>query len=314
MSGGKGGSPAKQETVTNNAPWSGAVPYINQGLSAASDLYNQGGPAYYPGQTFAGSNSGLDQAMASLNGINASYGNATAGDNPAYSFFSGLSKGDKSLPGLSTLQDYASGKYLTADNPYFAQMADTVRANVLPGINGAFSQAGRGVSGLAGRAQGQGLGDAIGSLAYQNYQQGLTQQQAAANSLAQYGIAGGTGVNNIYEQTLKDRLAGANAGLLAGGTQQSLDQGALDSEKARYDYNAALPYENLKNFISNISAQTAGTGSKTSNTTTTQPQPSFFSQLLGGAAGIGSLATGGLFGGFGGKGGGQSSGPEFGYT
>src|SRR5690606_32498977 len=53
--------------------------------------------------------------------------------------------------------------------PYFSGMADRITAKVLPGIDSRFAASGRLGSGLHGRAVGEGLGDAIGSLAYQNY-------------------------------------------------------------------------------------------------------------------------------------------------
>lgn len=282
MPGDKGGSkPATTNTTTNNAPWSGAVPYINQGLESASSLYNQGGPAYYPGQSYAGENSGQRTALNDLTGVGNALANGTGANNPSNSFFQGLSTGSNSIPGLSTLNDYASGKYLSAENPYFGQMADTLKANILPGINAQFANAGRGSSGLAARAASEGLGDSIGGLAYQNYQQGLGQQQSAANSLANFGIQGAEGLGQNYQSNIGNQLLGAQASLGAATTQQGLDQGAINDQMARYNYNAQLPYQNLQNYIANISGQIGGTGSTTSTEKATPAQPSFFNQLLG---------------------------------
>lgn len=260
-----GTTPATNNQVQNNAPWSGALPYINQGLSGSQSLYESGGPQYYPGQTYAGTNPALDSGLDQLNGIQsmfaptqqaaqgaiggaindgqnvanqsqgilgaaqgigadaqgigdraANIGNSTAQNDPAYSFFQGLTNGNSNAPGMSTLQDYANGKYLSADNPYFKQMSDTIKAQVQPGIQAQFANAGRGVSGLAGRAVGEGLGDSIGSLAYQNYQQGLGQQQNAAQSLAGYGVTGGQNLSSIYNQNTQNRLNAGNLGLGAG--------------------------------------------------------------------------------------------------
>ena len=346
-----GGTKAATATQTQtNAPWSGALPYINTGLQGAQNLYQSGGPQYYPGQTYAGSNPALNSGIDQLNNISSFFGPLTqtaqgaiggainAGhnvannaqsiydrgaaigsdgsmDNQGYSFFKDLSQGKG--PGLSTLQDYASGKYLNADNPYFSQMADNIKAQVLPSINGSFSQAGRGVSGLAGRAQGQGLGDAIGSLAYNNYQQGLSQQQNAANALAGYGVQGGKGLSDIYQGAINNRLNSAqlqlqagnqslaggnlalqgaqlapsiqnmginagNASLLAGTTAQGIQQGALTDAQKRWDYGQNLPQQNLQDYIRNITGQIGGTGMSTSSGTSTPAQPSFWNQLLSG--------------------------------
>lgn len=275
------GIPAKTETTTNNAPWSGATPYISSGLSAAQDLYNQGGPQYYPGQTYAPENAAQSGSLTSLENIGNGLASGTAANNPSNSFFQGLSTGSNSIPGLSTLNNYANGNYLSADNPYFQQMANTVTANVLPGINAQFANAGRGNSGLAARAAGEGVADSIGGLAYNNYQQGLTQQQNAANSLAGYGITGAQGLSTNYQNNIANQLTGGTAALQAGTTQQGLDQASIADQMARYNYNAQLPYQNLQNYIANISGQIGGTGSSSSTQTAQPAQPSFWSQALG---------------------------------
>lgn len=303
--------PATQQSTSETAPWSGAIPYINQGLSSAQSLFNQGGAAYYPGQTVAPETSGQAAGISGLENIGSQMApqlsqlggaasnllGGTQNNNPSNSFFQGLTTGNG--PGLSTLNDYASGKYLSADNPYFQQVADTTRANVLPGINAQFANAGRGSSGLAARAASEGVGDAIGGLAYNNYQQGLTQQQNAAQSLAGYGVQGAQGLSQNYQNNVNNNLnsvtTGANltsllqslgigssqAALQGGTAQQTLDQQPLTAAQTQYNYNANLPYQNLQNYIANISAQVQGDHSMTSNGTSTPAQPSFWNQALG---------------------------------
>ncbi len=313
---GGGTTPATSSGTTTNAPWSGVVPDITQGLADASTLYGQGGPQYYPGQTYAGANDALNQGISSLNNIGSTYGglnsaatnsttnilNSNAASNPSNSFFSGMASGSGSIPGLSTLNDYASGKYLSADNPYFQQMSDNIKAQVQPGIQAQFANGGRGVSGLAGRAVGQGLGDSIGALAYNNYQQGLGQQQQAAQALAGISGTGAAGLASNFQNNATNRLQagqlspaiqnmGINAGnasLLAGTTEQGLQQGYLTDAQNRYNYGQNLPYNNLANYISNITGQTRGTGTTTSTGTSTPAQPSFWNQALG--AGLGAAS------------------------
>lgn len=317
MSGGKGGSkPAGNTTSTvTSQPWSGSLPYITDALSSAQNLYGQGGPQYYPGQTYAPENTAEQTGISNLQNqsqsglsLGNSLENSSATNNPAYSFFQNLTSGSGADPGISTLQDYASGKYLTADNPYFSQMANTLTAQVLPGINAQFANAGRGVSGLASRAASEGLGDSIGNLAYQNYQQGLTQQQAAANSLAGYGITGAGDLSNLYQNNIANQLSGANlglssaaAGLAAGQTQQGFDQASITDAMNRYNYNQQLPYQTLQNYISEINALNPSGG------TSTTTQPYFQNQTantlgtalggaglisaLGGIGDVGSAAT-----------------------
>lgn len=303
-----GAKPATATQTQTNAPWSGALPYINQGLGGASNLYNQGGKQPYPGQTYAGTNDALNSGINQLNGIGQNYGglqqaginsttgilNSTPGDNPSNSFFQNLASGSGST-GLNTLNDYASGKYLSADNPYFQQMSDTIKGQVQPGLVSSFANNGRGQSGLAGRAVGLGLGDAIGGLAYNNYQQGLTQQQQAAQALAGFSGQGAAGLSGNYQNNMSNRLSagqlspalqnmGINAGnasLLAGTTAQGLQQGALTDNQTRWDAQQNQPYQNLQDYIRNITGQTGGTGQVNSSGTSTPATPSFFNQALG---------------------------------
>lgn len=114
--------------------------------------------------------------------------------------------------GTDTLKKYSAGDMLSAQNPYFQQMANTIKAQVQPGIDAQFAN-GRLDSGLGTRAEAQGLGDAIGGLAYQNYQQGLGQQQSAANSLANIGaqnvgtqLSGAQGLQNLGQQNLGNQI------------------------------------------------------------------------------------------------------------
>lgn len=315
----KGGSqPAGNTTSTSTSePWSGIVPYLNQGLQASSDLYAQGLPSYYPGQTYAGSNPSLDAGIAGLTNLSAlsaplqatatqGLNNAvsTASDlgsasNPSNAFFSSLMKGTG--PGLDTLNKFSSGQYLSAENPYFSSMADTVRANVLPGINAQFANSGRANSGLAARAASSGLADAIGGLAYQNYQQGLQQQQSAAGQLSDAARAGATGLSGNQLNAAQLGLAAtqaapsiqgmglnaANAALTAGQIGQQISQQQIDDLVNRYNYNSTLPQQNLKQFIANITAQSPGGG------TTTQTQPYFQNQS---ASGLGGVLSGGMLG------------------
>lgn len=314
MSGDKGGSPAKQTEVKDNSPWSGAVPYINKGLEASAGLYDQGGPQYYQGNTVAPQSAQMTDALTHLAGITDQFSplqqdaantigrltgaNNQGADNPAFSFFQNIMRGNVDSPGFTTLSDTASGKYLNADNPYFSQMADRVRSEVLPQINGQFSQAGRGVSGLAGRAQGLGLGDAIGSLAYQNYQNERANQEAAAGTLAQSQTAGGNALSGMYNQANADRISAAQlipqlqqsatnaaqSSFFAGSAQQAYQQQLLDAQRQKADYEANLPYANLKDYISNITAQTQGTGHSETETTKQAASAPWWQQALGVAA------------------------------
>jgi hypothetical protein len=134
--------------------------------------------------------------------------------------------------GQPTLNQFASGADLSATNPYFSQMAQNVSAQVLPQIQAQFAGGNRLDSGLATRAASEGLGSAIGNLAYQNYQQGLQQQQQAAAQLGQLG-----------QQNLQQQLSAANtlgylgqgnlaAQMQAGGMLSNIGQQNIANQQA----------------------------------------------------------------------------------
>jgi len=60
-----------QQSTTTNEPWSGAQPALNLAMSSAQNLFNQGPPQYYPGQTIAPFSA---QTLAGMNGIQANAG------------------------------------------------------------------------------------------------------------------------------------------------------------------------------------------------------------------------------------------------
>lgn len=323
----KGGSqqPAGQTTSTaTTAPWSGQQPYLLQGFNQAQNLFNMGGPQYYPGQTYAGPTdaqlAGITQeanlgqtgttaqnaanpALANILGSswltanpgNPMYSNAASGNLnvDTGNLYSPLATGAQTntlgLQGISniasgqnlnmggqptlqaaaagnlantqgqdTLSQFASGQFTNANNPYFQNMAATVAQNVLPQVQANFAGAGRLDSGLGGLAASQGLSNALGNLAYQNYQQGLQQQQGAASNLAQLGQ------QNLAQQigaagTL-GQLGASNLGaqLQAGGLMSNVGQQNIANQMA-----AANALTNLG--FSNIGTRLQGAGGLSQN-------------------------------------------------
>ena len=283
----KGGSTpsGSTTTTTSSAPWSGQQPYLTSGFQQAQNLFNQGGPQYYPGQTYAGPTdlqlqgiqneaniglSGTDAQNAANPALTNMLGSNWLGANPSNPLYSQASSGGLNVntggyfqplasgqetnnmglapisaiasgqltntAGQDTLNQFANGSMLSANNPYFQQMAATTAANVMPQLQSQFDAGNRLDSGLATRAASEGLSDSIGGLAYNNYQQGLQQAQSAASNLGQLGAgnlgaqlqAGGL-MSNIGQQNISNQLAGANAltnlGFSNIGTQLSGAQG-----------------------------------------------------------------------------------------
>src|ERR1700690_3124435 len=82
MSGGKGSAPAGNTTTTQTSqPWAAQQPYLTQGFADAGNLpaENPGGPAYYPGATYAPA---TDAQTSGLNDITNVAGSLASGANP----------------------------------------------------------------------------------------------------------------------------------------------------------------------------------------------------------------------------------------
>src|SRR5690606_27133260 len=141
--------PTTTTTVQKADPWSGQQPYLTAVFKQAKDL-SKAPTSFFPGQTYAPFSSETSAAMDRQTA-------RAVGGSPL------------TAAGQGELTKTLSGDYLSAGNPYFSGMADRITAKVLPGIDSRFAASGRLGSGLHGRAVGEGLGDAIGSLAYQNY-------------------------------------------------------------------------------------------------------------------------------------------------
>ena len=190
--GGKSGG--DQETTQEAVPWSGVQPYLKDFLGDASNLYQQGGPGYYPGQTFAGRDPLSDQAQNLK-----------------------LNYAMNSMPG----QIYDSQRALSsalnapdaANNPYVQNMMQSnqfmanrnLSENLLPRISsGAVAGGQKGGSregiaqGLAMRGTQEGLMNANNSLMMDAYGKGLGAQQGRSEHVSWHNEHG-YGTDGCYE-------------------------------------------------------------------------------------------------------------------
>ncbi|WP_374634060.1 hypothetical protein [Ferrovibrio sp.] len=236
--GGGSDSPSGTQVIQqNNDPWSGAQPYIEDYLGWAKDLSGQATPELpfstvvpFSNQTESALGSMEQLAKARLNRGASSTGTGTWGGGLAGSGALGAGFPDPSQAGLTLgsmpsggqysgadvqfgLQDQIgqtlNGDFLSAENPYFSQMTDRVSEAVLPKINAQFSAAGRGDSPLAARAAAMGVTDALGNLAYQNYNNERTNQLRAttvAPTVSNLDFANAAQLANVGAQ--REDLAG----------------------------------------------------------------------------------------------------------
>jgi len=253
-SGGGGGGSTQTQTVTKADPWSEQQPYLKYGFQQAQDIYQKGAPGYYPGQTIAPfapeTNAALDaQTNRAVNGSPL----MTSAQNQ--------------------LADTMSGKYLDINtNPYLMPMADQIRADVQPGIESRFAGSGRLNSGLASRAVGMGVTDALSSKAMENYNTERGRQMQGmlfAPSLA----------NADYNDISKLADVGAQ--------REGMAQAGINADVAKYNYDANAPNNWLAQFMNIVQGQYGGTG------TSTQSTPYYQNRL---ASGAGGAVGGGLLG------------------
>lgn len=262
---GKGGGTDKVKQTSE--PWGPAQPHLEEVLRRAEELYNQGaGTGYYPGQTYIDPSRDTLAAQAAIR-------------NRALSGSPMLGAAEQNL--TSTLQ----GDYLSAGNPYFEQMAGRVTNQVLPNIQGMFGGAGR--AGSAGNAEAvaRGLGDSIGALAYQNFNDERQRQMQ--------GLTLAPGIEQA------GYMPAQQLGLL-GQQIEGYEGQRLQDDMARFNFQEQAPWDLLGRYAGLAS----GMGAQGGTSTQTQPRqgPGGLQTALGigsliAAPFTGGLSLGGLFGG-----------------
>jgi hypothetical protein len=222
--GGGGGGDSTTKTVAE--PWKGVQPFLKDLYGDVDDLYQQGMPAFYPGQTYVNRDPLEDLAQ---------------GQTLAYS--------QQAMPGMigdvQRTAQFMLGAPDAANNPYVSGMADTIEQrmnqnlleNQLPAVGHGAVGAGQYGGSRHGIAEAQAIertnqayGDALAQLYGGAYEAGLEQQakgMAFAPGAIQMGMApaeamGSVGAYNRGEQEL-----------------------ALQEDMARYQYNTMAPYENI---------------------------------------------------------------------
>lgn len=121
LSGGGGGSSssAPQMTTTTSSPWEPQQPYLTEGFQAASNLYNSGGPQYYPSSTYVPYNSTETGAINAVPGV--ANGNINGIDTSASGFENNLLRGGylSGNPAISGFENFGSSAP-ASDLGYFA--------------------------------------------------------------------------------------------------------------------------------------------------------------------------------------------------
>jgi hypothetical protein len=226
-----------QTSTTTTAVDPAIQPYLTYGLSEAKNLYQGGGPKFYPGQGYVGPSTATQTALQALQA------RAMAG-NPL------LAQAQGNVSGM------LAGDYL-GGNPFFqgafqpaATAAQTAFNKSIGDISSAASQAGRYGSGAMGTLQNQAAGtfaqklaDTAGKLSYENY------AQERQNQMRALGMAPG-----LAEADYGDINKLLGAGQLGEGYQTA----ALNADMQRYNYEQNAPQKNLTNYLNMVYGFPAG--------------------------------------------------------
>jgi len=231
---------------------------LQQGFQSAQNLYNNNTPQYYPGSTQAPMNSWQQ-----------------AGDTAQ--FARGMAGSPVTNSADQNATDTLNGNYLSAGNPYFQNMANTIAQTVTPQVQSGFESTGRYGSGAAANATASALTNKIGDLAGQNYtaeRGNQLQTMAMAPTLANQDF---TNINQAQA---------------AGNELQNQQQGITNADVNKFNYYQQLPYQQLSAYQQAISGNYGSQGSQS-----TPYYTNGFAGALSGAAG--GAAAGSMFGPYG---------------
>ena len=239
--GGQTPSTTVQQTKQSNEPPAYIQPYLQKGIQDLTALYDKGqAPGYYPGATVAAPSANTQAALSALyeRGVRGSpYG--------------------KSI--MANLNETMGGKYLDVDaNPYFQKALaagfrpqnEQFMQEVLPGLEGRFALSGRYGSGAH-----TGTTDrAVDS---------LTRAQADAAAKASSGAydaersrmlgAAGTAAG-LFPQLQAADYQDINAMGQAGAGWDQQNQARIDSDIARYNYDANKDWNYINRYLASLNA------------------------------------------------------------
>ena len=237
--GGGGGN-----SQTSNALDPNVVPYVKDALSEQQNLYNQGAPEYYGGQTYLNPNANQATAMSQM------AANANVNDpmlQNATNLNSQMIQGDflQNNPNFDAVMNTAGRK---ATDAYNNAMTNTNSQASMSGRYGSDAHARMASNNSSNLAQS--LADTAGQYAYQNYATERGNQNAAMNNAQ--AIAG-------------NQNFGANQLMNAGNVQAGFDQTALNADIARHDYGQNAQAQLLNNYTNAVWGAPGGSTSTTSN-------------------------------------------------
>lgn len=233
--GGKGGGSSKStstQTVTVPSYLSNEYQY---GVNQSRDLYDQGAPAYYPGQTVAGF---TPTQLAAQN--------------------STIARASNGSPLVGAAQDYLTNT-INGDNlngnPYLDDLMKTYAAKANSQVNGQFNASGRLGSGSNVATASKAISDATLPYLFQNYQNERGLQQGAA------GMAPALANQDYIDLSALGQV---------GDVQQQQNQAGINADVDRYNYTQNAPSNWLDQYLNRINQSGAGRLTTTTGEQTTK--------------------------------------------
>ena len=271
------------ETVTQSSdPWRPAQPYLKEILGEASDLYKQGG-------TFVPTDPLQEEYFQGATDI-ARQGNPLVDPalQNAQNVLAGGGMTDRQREAQTALMPYATGEYLGGGNPYLEDILGRTATDTSERIRSEMAGLGRTGSGAHQGILAENLADASNRLRYQDYNQQVQNQMAAAGQV--FGMGDTAAGRALGYSALSPQI-----GQMRYGDVNTLGQ--IGSQRRDLDKEENLtPWSDLSRYASLISGTSSPYGT-TTQTTTGGTDP--LSTLLGSALAIGSFAVpgGGSLGG-----------------
>ena len=251
-----------QVSTATTEPWEEQIPYLTAGFEQAKGLYNKGAPAYYGKETLAG----FDPAQ-------------TAAQTSALGYGMGPRAAAQQAGAENRLLKGLSGQIDTATfNPMMdvlgRQMKSQLETNVLPGIRQSLVQYQPGGSSRGDIVQANAIASANQQMLNKASEMTYNAQQAAQDRAQNYA--------QMYPSIMSAPLNMYGAMGDVGAQRRAMTQATMDSDMARYQYDATAPQQQLANYMKMVTGNYGGT------TTQTSPGPSALDQI-GQVAGIASM-------------------------
>lgn len=273
-----GGTPSSNQTVTNRTEIDPVTQaWRSQIMGAGNALYQQGTPAYYPGntvvpfsdQTQMGLNYLQGQAQMGAPGLGEAYdasSRAMSGWNPAMPYAQGVAQGGLyGNPATQQLEQFGG-----ATNPHLDAMWRRGAEQVGNAVNSNFAQAGRyGANAAHTGALTQGLGDLYTQIHAPAYEAERNRGLSAAQTMGGLYDSGAnrtlSGIDLMGSMHAQGNADAARASALLpslygygqmpgqammdiGGIYESQAGQYLSADQDRYNYNANAPWQYLQQY------------------------------------------------------------------